>query len=619
MLKSNITVTITRVDVPGVVKGRGNYVRQVVLFFLAGLITISAGALGFSGQQNLNLFPRGMLLVTASETELTLTDALASDGWQSTEDETLNPSFSDDDYWFQVEISASAEELIILAETSALDYVRLWQLGSNGEILTDIVTGDRLPASKRAAPDRQFAFPLESSTGSTSIVMHFSSYDGLYNAIPLTLMTRNSYQEYQLKDSLFYGVYYGGMLVLLLYSFIVFVVARHKAFGLYSLYLSSFLFFSLSFRGYSAIFLWPESAWLANQSVPIFVICLYVSLFMFSRHMLDLPAKLPKTYKAFLIVVLSMLVPFVLALAGYFALTYKFLIPQALIFLMSLLGISIFRAIQGDRTARFFVAAFSMLLLFASFYILKMLGLIPSGFFIEHAVDIGSFAENLLFALTLADQIDRKQRENLDTQARLLRSQNELNTHLARDVSLRDREILDLRGDLHRLNRRDPETGLYNEHALFEALVGEIEVSCKLNQMLTVLHFKFDRFRLLRYQIDHDRLYALSRVTAQALSDYWSHDHSECYSDGLGSYYVVISEQTFIDIQKMGYQFSSFLKNRLTMSELSDMEHVTVSGGGIMVQCTESTLPRHLYMKADEALNDALKSGTGQFILTRSL
>ena len=66
---------------------------------------------------------------------------------------------------------------------------------------------------------------------------------------------------------------------------------------------------------------------------------------------------------------------------------------------------------NGYRTAKYFIIAWTVLLIGIFLYALKNLGMIPVGFFSNYSIQIGSALEVILLSLALADRINSLKQE----------------------------------------------------------------------------------------------------------------------------------------------------------------------------------------------------------------
>jgi signal transduction histidine kinase len=133
-----------------------------------------------------------------------------------------------------------------------------------------------------------------------------------------------------------------------------------------------------------------------------------------------------------------------------------FIAPFGMIMVISAFVVGVQRARQGSTAARYFVAAWVAPACGATLYVLKHTTFVPHTAFTEHAFQVGSALEMLLFSLALADRVrtlDRAIREKelrlaladveheraldvmrADAAARMVEVQEEHSRRLARDL-----------------------------------------------------------------------------------------------------------------------------------------------------------------------------------------
>ncbi|NQZ07737.1 MAG: hypothetical protein HRT35_11295, partial [Algicola sp.] len=159
-------------------------------------------------------------------------------------------------------------------------------------------TGDSLPFASRPYDNHNFVFPLVIPTKqSVTVFVRLKSNNSM--VLPFTLWSVDGFNHNNVRTVLGLGLYYGIMLVMMLYNAFVYVSVRDKSYLFYIIYL---LFFSLSvstINGLGSQFLWPNEPWLSNQG---FVIFMFQTAFwgvLFSQHFLGLKTHAPLLNRLF--------------------------------------------------------------------------------------------------------------------------------------------------------------------------------------------------------------------------------------------------------------------------------------------------------------------------------
>jgi hypothetical protein len=88
-----------------------------------------------------------------------------------------------------------------------------------------------------------------------------------------------------------------------------------------------------------------------------------------------------------------------------------------------IMGVDLTCAAKRQRSAYFFVAAFSVLLFGGVMSVSRSLGFLPSNLFTSNGLKIGSAIEMILLAIALADRFDQTRCDKAKTQEEKLQAQ----------------------------------------------------------------------------------------------------------------------------------------------------------------------------------------------------
>ncbi len=456
---------------------------------------------------------------------LTLTQLLyAKQPWRRSRDQILNFSFSGAAYWVRFNLgnpSAKRVTRVLEAAMPLHDYFDVY-LVDGDRILSHVATGDRRPFASRPVNYRNFLFPLIFAPGQTlTVYLHLDTHDGLYDAIPLNLWRQKPFFEHAGNDELIYGFYYGALLALLLYNLFLFLSTRERMFFYYALYLSAFFVWNFTFRGYAYQYLWPDHPLLNNQMVPLSGVAIYLCLALFSTHYLDTRRQTPRIHRIILWLSVLIALPLVPALLNMYALPFALLIPVGMLMLPLLLGTAVYLMFRGYRPARYFVLAWSVLVLGALLYYLRVFGVIAASPLTENALNIGSALEFLLLSFGVADQINRFKQAKLEAEERALDAQRALSEDLDHKVSERTRDLEELNQRLALASATDALTGLHNRRSFNELFERELNQARREHAPLALCLVDVDLFKNYNDACGHQQgdeaLRAVAGVLREAL------------------------------------------------------------------------------------------------------
>jgi signal transduction histidine kinase len=181
-----------------------------------------------------------------------------------------------------------------------------------------------------------------------------------------------------------------------------------------------------------------------------------VGIVQFTRLLLRTADESPRADRVLAVLVAAAVVLGATSLVFPHTLNEAFIAPFGMFMVISAFVVGVQRARQGSTAARYFVAAWVAPACGATLYVLKHTTFVPHTAFTEHAFQVGSALEMLLFSLALADRVrtlDRAIREKelrlaladveheraldvmrADAAARMVEVQEEHSRRLARDL-----------------------------------------------------------------------------------------------------------------------------------------------------------------------------------------
>jgi len=351
---------------------------------------------------------------------------------------TLNFGLSDAAEWLYLPVrNNGAQNLkwLLQMEEPRINRAELYEILPDGSYRRHLA-GTQVPVAERDLQHRQSVFALNTPPGDSAIYIRVTSPGKTLTNLYTTAWSETRFIENNYIANLFLGAYFGSMLGLLLYNLFIFVTVRHASYFWYVTYLGAAIFTYLSINGLGPAYLWGNSAYLGAESslIGYFFNCMFA--FVFARAFLDTRERSRALDRmvvggavfcgAIGLIALSD-VSFTFNWAYAYPMTFP--LPALLLYV----GIQSWR--NGVRQARFFVAAWAMLLLSIPVYFLKDIGVMANSFAITYSIQIGSFIESILLSFALADRInifrEAKKLAEAQTLAVLQKSRDELEHKVA--------------------------------------------------------------------------------------------------------------------------------------------------------------------------------------------
>jgi two-component system, sensor histidine kinase and response regulator len=326
-----------------------------------------------------------------------------------------------------------------------LDVVEFYKPTESGYEKT--ATGDSRPFAERPIQHRNFVFPLrlegnEEQTFYLKVASH-SSLD-----VPATLWEPDTFFHESQRQFIGQMLYFGMVLALSLYNLLLFFSLRDRSYFYYVLFTLTSGMSLLSFSGIAFQYLWPDSPGWANISGMVSFAMNGFMILLFQRRLLETQKYAPTLDR----VLVGFLGVNVLQAIGLW-LSFGDMIRIAIaidalnMLLITVIGVVCLR--RGQHSARFFLLAFSFLVLTGVLTALRSFGVVPTNFLTVNGLQFGSAMEMLLFSLALADRFNHIRREKELAQQQLVdnlkRSERELEQRVHERTAELSRANLELR------------------------------------------------------------------------------------------------------------------------------------------------------------------------------
>ncbi|MDW5377782.1 diguanylate cyclase [Halomonas sp. HP20-15] len=573
--------------------------------------------------RELNLSPRVSLLEDAER--IYDIDALLTGGerlpWRPSRQETLNFSFSESAWWVRFELtndtSAPARRLLELA-MPLHDYLDAWVADPAGTIVKSWRTGDRRAFGSRPVVHRTFVLPISLPPGETrSVILRLDSHDGLFDATPLYLMDDAGFLAKAQRELMAFSLYFGALLALLAYNFLLYLALREHTLLLYAAYLGTFFVLMFTARGFAFQYWWPQWPTFNNQLVPLNIGLFALTLTLFSDSYLNLRRHVPRLSRGLQGLAALCLLSALPALWGHYAWVFRVMIPGFIVLSTLWLGVAVWRSCRGEVLARIYLVAWCVLLVGISLYFLRVAGVLPYNVVTEYAVQVGSGLEFMLLSLGLAWKINQLKNDKLSAERATHDMQRIANQRLEEQVVARTRELERANRKLASLARTDPLTGLFNRRQFGARLEAELEYRRCTGRPLLFAVMDIDAFKAYNDTYGHQAGDAVLVRVAELLTERFQRPGDQLFRLG-GEEFGLLLEA---DSCEAGYQelerFRESLERLAIAHRASELGVVTASFG--LVACEDFACivdADSLYLQADQAMYEA-KARQRNRIVTR--
>jgi signal transduction histidine kinase len=326
---------------------------------------------------------------------------------------------------------------------------------TSGPVTEHLRGGSALNVADRPYNHRTHVFPVMLGRGE-SVTLHLRlASEGSLTA-PLILWRADAFARINTLEFMVLGTYVGIMLALICYNAFVFHFVREPAYAWYVAFLVSVLLFFFSMTGIGQQYVWSESPRLAMRLVPGSIGFFGIFGITFSQIFLNTRQFAPRLHKALYSVTALGVTVVILSCVGSYHLAITTAVALGLIGSTAALVTGIVAYARRQEPARYYLLAWSVLLIGSVVQATRVTGIIPTNIFTEYAQFIGSALEAILLSVALAarmklmrEEKDAAQQDALEQQREALSSKQQAmelveswNRKLEEDVQARTRDLV---------------------------------------------------------------------------------------------------------------------------------------------------------------------------------
>ncbi|MBI1286820.1 MAG: hypothetical protein GC178_04505 [Flavobacteriales bacterium] len=317
--------------------------------------------------------------------------------------------FSENYFWILLTLPkdvSTSESYFLDIDNPHIDHIQAYCI-SNGKLSFLGRSGDRMPFSERTYQNRRNVFPVQFNSLEDRILLFVDKRNASVT-VPLKLWESHAFFQHEARSNMVYGLYFGMLLIIILYSLLIFLVQRSGVYLWYMIYVLSMFLYLFTHVGYGFQFLFPNQFEWSNYLRLIMIVLIVISQIRFTQLFLPIRSVaiwVNRIYN-FIIAALVGIVLWWILVPGLFTANTIIVINVIYGFIgltAILLFVALIRSWKPDRTSvLFYTAAFGMNLLATFLMIAEEYGAIRLTWLPLPPIFIGSLFEILIFAVGLS-------------------------------------------------------------------------------------------------------------------------------------------------------------------------------------------------------------------------
>lgn len=623
--------------------GRGYLLKIVMLVFTFGWMTGHAHAQWTDAPASwFRLAPQYHVMVDKGHMPV-MTAIQASSAWPTVEGTSVNQGYGKHPLWLRLDIDVqTGDRLPALLELGSafLDYIDVYLVQWRGDVphILDHQSGGDHQSRVAGVPRTRYplfelGFP---ESGRYSVLLRVDSTSALM--FQMTLHYVDRYYQAEIHNQVFYGVYFGVILVLAYFNLMLLIYLRERTF-LHNLFFVIFIgIYQAALSGFGNHYLWNDSV-LINDHVLVFSGA--ASFFfggLFAIQFLELKTRTPFFYRLANILMAGFPVP--MLLTPFVTEFVVIMILQVLAMCTALFAIAmmIHQVYSRNPWALYLLLGWSVTISGYCIYIASMFGLVEYGATAMMAQAVGLGLGNVLVTTAIAARVRRERREKTaalhhalelsQEVARLTREKEHLeitaSEQLQKEVEEKTQELNQMLEYLQNSNQRlerdslsDPLTGLHNRRYL-DSLFGDTIQHClKHRSSLGVLVIDADHFKKINDTYGHVAGDEVLRKLATILQKYCRRNLDILVRFGGEEFVMLLPATDEAGVLKIAESIRHHVQYAQFWFEDRKIP-VTVSMGVLVGVPPVHATPDNLMHKADEALYQAKRNGRNRVEIYRS-
>ncbi|MBK6758389.1 MAG: response regulator [Moraxellaceae bacterium] len=419
---------------------------QQVLLFLIGVwscatlwatpITLDASTSAITLSKDIQYFADPSLEYTL--TDIQYEEKRGVNRWQKANGFIPNYGFTKAAYWVKVDLNnhTDQKDWILHFEYPLMDVLQLYTPNAQNQYRLQYSTGDTYPFSQRPIKDRGFALPISITPQQTqSIYLRLQSRDSMI--ISMSLLTPDAFRAEQQNESFWFGMYYGAVLIILLFNAYLYLILKDRNHLHYVAVLGCYALIELSLNGMGTVYFWGDFPEVAKRIRPFAISLFALASFTLTKSFLGIKQvilgkmNLDPLFLGFIVLTL------VGAIIFPFTLSIQLSMMIAFITAPIMYGAGVYTWQQGSRLGKYFTLGWSGLVLGGMVNVLRAFDILPVNFWTTYGAQLGSISTLLILNSALTDRMRLLQQENDKSQQLRLSQQEETNRLL--DQKVRDR------------------------------------------------------------------------------------------------------------------------------------------------------------------------------------
>lgn len=408
-------------------------------------------------------------------------------------------------YWKKIEIvnKTDAESWVLEFPDPHVEHLQVYFIEPDGSIRSFQPTGFGASFQSRAIAHKNYVYSLHLGKGERMTIYARVGASNWFSSIQPNVRSITNFSVYFFSEYHFLGLYYGIILILIVYNFILGFFVHEKVHFYYCAYVICCGFYTYAEDGLAIQWLWPNLPYFNILLLQLAPILLLFSFLFYSDRFIDLEHHYPSARKYIWISALLYCMVYFIFLGYHKEIGILYITPFLIMCFSALKSYQ-----RGYGPARFFLVGNSMIILSLVAYYARLLGWIPSTAFTVYLFNYAFVFEAMVLSIALADKVkttkiisEAAQKETIKQLRINEELQQKVNKELESKVQERTKELLGKTQELTEANQKleNLKQQLYEMNSKMDINIWELKKEVKKETEARILNnvVSFEEFQAI--------------------------------------------------------------------------------------------------------------------------
>ena len=343
-----------------------------------------------------------------------------ADGFILNEEPILNLGFTTSVFWIRTSLlytsydeknpKTSRDWLLEIAHPQ-LEMAELYIPQEDGSVVK-MISDVTVPFSERAIKHVNSVFPVTTHNREV-LTVYMKVRNSSSFIVPLYLWSYQRFAEKVAVEEFAYGLFYGCMLVMMLYNLFVYFSVRDVSYLYYVLYIASIMGFQLTVKAHG-IHVFGDVELLDKKYIPFMAWTSWFAMIQLSRNFLNTREAHPGLDQFLRLCLRFAIASGIISYMVTFSTAIEWMVNFSMLYMVMVPIVAFYCWMKGNSAARFFFFAWFLMQMAMLTYAMIVIGVFPVSILLYIAPPMGIVTEVTLLSFALADRIKVIQKQALD-------------------------------------------------------------------------------------------------------------------------------------------------------------------------------------------------------------